>query len=161
MSFALSQRRADRHPVGLAIVVGLHVVLAAALLSAKLHTGPAAQPTVALTPIDEPPKPVQRRTDDVLPPPRQHELRITVPTPEIPVDQTADPVIQAQPVDSAPVVPPGPVAIADPDANKVLGPVRVQPRPARINAGAAQCHPEYPAAAQGAGASGSSASASP
>jgi len=36
MNFALSQRRPDRHPVGLLVVVGLHVLVAAALLSARL-----------------------------------------------------------------------------------------------------------------------------
>ena len=42
MNFALSQRRTDRHPVGLLVVIGLHVLLAAVLLSARLTAGPTA-----------------------------------------------------------------------------------------------------------------------
>ena len=43
MNFALSQRRTDRHPVGLIVVVGLHVLLAGVLLSAKLAKTPAGR----------------------------------------------------------------------------------------------------------------------
>jgi protein TonB len=48
------------------------------------------------------------------------------------------------------------VAAIEDDDNPAHDPVRVPARAARINAGAAQCRPEYPAAAQRAGVTGTS-----
>ena len=151
MSFALSQRRTDRHPVGLVVVVGLHVVLAAALLSAKLQKGASEPAPVALVPI-APVKPVEPTRALPLPPKR--ELTVTVRTPDI-VDPTPDPVIKAQPDDKATIKEqPTVIASLGGEDDTLHNPVRIQPRAARIDAGAAQCHPEYPGAAQRAGASG-------
>jgi len=154
MNFALSQRRADRHPVGLLIVVGLHVAVAAALLSARLKSGPAEPPPVTMTPID-PPRQVERRVDDPLPKPRDPTLEVTVVTPEVIPDPTPEPVIKGPP-DDQPVAGEPSTAIASLGGGDATGHplVRVQPRAARIDAGAAQCRPEYPGAAQRAGASG-------
>ena len=153
MNLALSQRRTDRHPVGLLIVVGLHVVVAAALLSARSKSGPAEPPPLTMTPIDQP-RPVERKIDDTLPKPRDPTFKVTVVTPEVIPDPTPDPVIKGQP-DDKPVIKEQPTVIASlGDDTTVHQPSRVQPRAARIDAGAAQCHPEYPGAAQRAGASG-------
>ena len=152
MDFALSQQRTDRHPVGLLIVVGLHVVLAGALLSARLVDKHAAEPPfVPLTPLD-PPKPVvpdQR----VLPKPADPAIHPPlVQPPVIPVDPPQDAIV-APPVDH-----PGPprevIAEVGGGTGGVREPIRLTPRAARINAGAAQCRPDYPAAAQRAGATG-------
>ena len=154
MNLALSQRRADRHPVGLLIVVGLHAVVAAALLSARLKSGPAEPPPVALTPIERP-RPVDRRPDDALPKPKDPPLRIAVVTPEVIPDPTPDPVIKGEP-DDKPVGAERSTTVASlgGDDTTVHQPSRVQPRVARIDAGAARCRPAYPGAAQRAGASG-------
>ena len=153
MNLALSQRRTDRHPVGLLIVVGLHVVVAAALLSARLKSGPAEPPPVTLTPID-PPRAVERRVDEALPQPKEPTFKVVVVTPEVIPDPTFEPVIQGQP-DDKPVIRDQPAVTASlGDDTTVHQPSRMQPRAARIDAGAARCHPEYPGAAQRAGASG-------
>lgn len=154
MNLALSQRRTDHHPVGLLIVVGLHVVVAAALLSARLKSGPAEPAPVTMMPIDAP-RPVERRIDNTLPKPRDPTFKVTVVTPEVIPDPTPDPVIKGRP-DDQPAIKEPPTAIASlgGDDTTVHQPSRVQPRAARIDAGAARCHPEYPGAAQRAGASG-------
>ena len=151
MNFALSQRRSDRHPVGLFVVVGLHVVLAAALLSARLKTSPPAPPPVALTPL-QPPPPVERQVVDLPQPPQQQLRQMQAPVPDVP-DVPRDDTLTAAPVDDAPRPPSPPLVALVGDAGPpAIG--RVQPHPAHINAGAAQCHPEYPPAAQRAGATG-------
>ena len=154
MSFALSQRRTDRHPVGLLIVVGLHVVLAAALLSARLKPGTPPPQDVVMMPID-PATPVQPKPVDLPQPPKVLPHPLFIPTPEIPVDPTPDPVVKGQP-DDTPAIKERPPEIASigGDDNRVHQPLRIQPRAARIDAGAAQCRPDYPGAAQRAGASG-------
>ena len=152
MNFALAPPRADRHPVGLAIVIGLHVLLAAALLSARLEAGPPEPRPFDLTPI-ETPRPVEPPRVVDLPPPPDRPLVIAVPTPEVVPDPTPDPAIRAQ-VDDTPAArdPTTGVALIADDGPRA--PARVAPRAARLDAGAAQCHPEYPAAAQRAGATG-------
>jgi protein TonB len=153
MNFALSQRRADRHPVGLMVVVGLHVLLAGVLLSARINPGPGAPRDAQIMPIDPTP-PVPKPTVDLpqAATPQLHTL--TVPVPPIPVDP--DNAITAPKLDdkAAPVQPPVVIASIGRDDNTVHETARVLARPARINAGAAQCRPEYPAAAVRAGVSG-------
>ena len=152
MNFALSQRRTDRHPVGLLIVVGLHVVLAAALLSARLVRGPSEPPPVDLRPLD-PVRPVEQKPVD-LPRPRQPVLHPPLVTPpaQIAAEKTPDAIATPPDTDDTPVI----VASAGPGDDRAVRdqPIRAMPRPARIDAGAARCHPEYPAAAQRAGATG-------
>ena len=152
MNFALSQRRTDRHPVGLLIVVGLHVLLAGALLSAKLVRGPAEPTPIDLRPLD-PVKPMAPKPVD-LPKPQQpvlHPPLVTPPT-QIVVEKTPETIAAPPDADDKPAI----VAAVGPgDAAAARDqPVRVTPRPARIDAGAARCRPEYPAAAQRAGATG-------
>jgi protein TonB len=152
MNFALSQGRTDRHPVGLMVVVGLHVLLAAALLSAKLNTGPGAPRDTQIVPIDPTP-PVVTPTVD-LPKPSTPQLHtLVVPVPEVPVNP--DDAITAPRLDEKTPAAPQPIAIAsDGNDNIVHEPARVLAHPAHINAGASQCRPVYPAAAVRAGASG-------
>ena len=152
MNFALSQRQAGRHPVGLVVVVGLHVVLAGALLSARLVKGPSEPAPIDLRPLD-PVKPVEpdRR---VLPAAADRVLHPPVVAPPI-----IDPV---EPPPDTLVVPAEPRARPDGVASAGAGrgdgpriePPRVTARAARIDAGAAQCRPEYPAAAARAGVTG-------
>ncbi len=153
MSLALSQRRTDRHPVGLLIVVGLHVVLAAALLSAKLQQTPPRETFVPLQTLDEPVKPPPPKPTEP-PPPTTALPSTTIVVP--PVIETVQPppdtIVVDRKVDTAPPIV---VASVGTDDDAVHKPVRIEPRAARIDAGAAQCHPEYPAAAQRAGATGS------
>jgi protein TonB len=153
MSFALSQRRPDRHPVGLLIVVGLHVMLAAALLSARLQHPPTLETFVPMKPVDEPVKPPPPRPIDPPPPSRVLPHAAIL----VPQDVQADPPPPDAPrvepdVDRKP--PPTVIASAGPDGPTASLP-HLQARPARLDAGAAQCRPDYPAAAQRAGATGS------
>ncbi len=151
MNFALSQRRTDRHPVGLVVVIGLHALLAAVLVSARLATRPAEPPPIALTPLD-PVEPVQKKPL-VLPDPSRpplHTLRVETPLletepplPDTLVAKTDDHVERTE------------VASAGRhDDDAVHAVARVLARAARIDAGAAQCRPDYPGAAQRAGATG-------
>jgi periplasmic protein TonB len=152
MNFALSQRHTDRHPVGLMVVVGLHVLLAAVLLSARIHTGPTVPPGVTIVPLD-PDVPVPKKPTPALPDPAKPRLQEAVaPIPVVVVDRP-DAIPASKPDDKA-VTPPTVVASIGRDDNTVHETARVQARPARINAGAAQCRPEYPAAAVRAGVSG-------
>lgn len=150
MSLALSPHRTDRHPVGLFIVIGLHAVLAAALMTARLARPPSEPPPIALTPLD-PVKPVERKPQ-VLPEAAKPEIH----------PRPIDPVVDV-------VVPPPDTIVVEadhrpdkPDVVASLGGhddvvhsvARVLARAARIDAGAVQCRPEYPGAAQRAGATG-------
>ncbi len=150
MNFALSQRASDQHPVGWMVVVGLHVLLAAALLSARIsRTTPVVESVATLVPEVSPPP----RIDHVLPPPQQPVLqhRQILVLPDVPVAPQDTPTItgKSDPSPQAPVViaptEPGPVALV---------PTRIQSHLASINAGASQCRPEYPAAAARAGTTG-------
>ena len=149
MNFALSQRRTDRHPVGLMIVVGLHVLVAAALLSARLHAPQAEPRPVTLEPL-EPVVKVEHKAID-LPQASQIKLRLEAPLPPFEVDHT-EPTLQAVKADDHPPVDP-PTVVARVDL-PVATVKHVVARPARLDAGAAQCRPVYPAAAQRAGATG-------
>jgi len=152
MNFALSQHRTDRHPVGLLVVVGLHVLLAGVLLSARLGTGPNVLREPQMVPMDPTP-PVTKPPID-LPRPATPQLRtFAVPVPPIAVDPD-DAITAPMLDDKAAAVQPPVVASIGRDDNIVHETARVLARPARINAGAAQCRPEYPAAAVRAGVSG-------
>jgi protein TonB len=150
--YALSRRGATRHPVGLLVVVGLHVLLAAAMLTARLNAGPPKALQVALTKIDvapppPPPKPL------VLPDAPKTLLRqLVAPVPPVVVDHP-DAIQAAAPM--APPASPGPATPAvatDSDAGSSL--LRVPARPTRISAGDPSCRPVYPHIAEREGVSG-------
>ncbi len=148
MNFALSQRRTDRHPVGLMIVAGLHVLLAAALLSSRLHAPRSEPPPVVLEPL-KPVEKVEVSTTE-LPQPKERVLKFSVPMPVVEPDRQ-EPTLVAPRDDGPRVEPPVVVARVDPP---VAPPLHAAARPARLDAGAASCRPAYPAAAQRAGATG-------
>jgi protein TonB len=150
MSFALAPRLGGRHPAGLAVVVGLHAMLALALLAshtvARLHVPEA---TATLVP-DEPPPPPPRRPEPLPLPQLPMPRAIVVPPPEVPVEAPA----QAPAGTTAPN-PPADLAATGPARDAEAPPAAPsQARPASIDAAAAQCRPDYPAAAQRAGATG-------
>ena len=149
MNFALSPRRTDRHPVGLMIVVGLHVVLAAALLSSRLQ-GPQAEPQPFVLKPLEPVVKVEHKSVD-LPQAAQIKLKLEAPIPPIEVDRTEATLQAVQPDNHPPVEPPTVVARVD---LPVAPFPHAAARPAVLNAGAVGCRPVYPAAAQRAGATG-------
>ena len=149
MNFALSQRRTDRHPVGLMIVVGLHVLVAAALLSARLHA-PQAEPR----PIDLQPLKPEVKVEpppSTLPQASERKLKLEAVVPDIVVDRT-EPTLQVAKAENHVQGDP-PLVVA----RLELPPATVThaaARPAVLNAAAASCRPDYPAAAQRTGATG-------
>lgn len=151
MNFALSRHPTDRHPVGLLVVVGLHVLLAAVLVSARLRSTPAAVHEVVMAPVDAPP-PVVREPIELPRPPTSQPRVLQAPLPPMP-DESSD-AEKVDRIDDALVPPPGRGASTQPEDDTVRDPVRVLPRRAVLDAGAAGCRPEYPAAAQRAGATG-------
>ena len=153
MNFALSQRRTDRHPVGLVIVVGMHVLLAVALVTAKLATSPPRAEPPVVKPLDPLP-PVHREPID-LPKvkttlPKPQELVIpTIPTPPDPVPDSL-----TGKTDDHPAKPELVASVGGGEGPHPPVAPRFTPRHASLNAGALQCRPSYPAAAQRAGATG-------
>lgn len=153
MSYALSQRRTDRHPVGLLIVVGLHVVLAAALLSAKLQRSPTIEQFIPLTsfePVKPPPKVIEPPPP---PPPRVLPRNAIVVPDDFKTDEPPPRDVVLARVE--PHVDPIPFTESGLGTDNTVHLPHVLAKPAHIDAGAAQCHPEYPAAAQRAGVTGS------
>lgn len=149
MDFALSQRRTDRHPVGLMIVVALHVLVATALLSARLKTPPAEPPPIALQPLEPVVKVAPPPVD--LPQAPSIRLKLVAPLPAIDVDRP-EPTLQVVKDDRRPAMdPPIGVARVDPP---VAPSTHATARPVVVNAGAAGCRPVYPVAAQRAEATG-------
>jgi protein TonB len=152
MNFALPQQRTDRHPVGLVVVIGLHALLAAVLVSARLANKPGEPPPAVLTPLD-PVKPAEPKPQKLPDPVRPRLPTLVIPTPIIPTDPPPEAIaakVDDQPQKADVVV----AAVGKHDDDSVRSVARVLARAARINAGAAQCRPDYPAAAQRAGATG-------
>ena len=151
MSLALSPHRTDRHPVGLFIVIGLHAMLAAALMTARLARPPSEPPPIALTPLD-PVKPVERKPQ-VLPDAAKPEIHPRLIVPVVDVVQPPPDTIAVE-ADHRPDKPDAVASVGAHDEDVVHAAARVPARAARIDAGAAQCRPEYPGAAQRTGATG-------
>jgi periplasmic protein TonB len=142
-----------RHPVGLLVVVGLHVLVAAALLTARLDAAPSQVEAIALTKIDETRPPPPPEPQDLPVPPRSPLRQLVVPVPEVVVERPAE-TIQAARQEA----PPAPPAAAAPtpargDDGGSLMP-RVEAQPTRLNAGAAECRPVYPHVAEREGVTG-------
>ncbi len=150
MNFALAPPRADRHPVGLAIVIGLHVLLAAAMLTARLRGAPVAPAPPPLAKIEQPP-PAPPPSHDLPPPPQALLHPLVAPVPEVVADRP-EPGVQA--------VAPAPVAAAAPaPAPAKAGPVatdatRAAAHGVRIDAGNQACRPVYPHVAEREGVEG-------
>ena len=139
----------DRHPVGLLVVVALHVLLAAALLTARLDKGPSQVLQVALAKIDEvrPPPPKPRELPD---PPRSPLRQLVVPVPEVVVERPADTIQAAR--QEAPPAAAAPAPAKGDNGGSLLP--RVEAQPTRLNAGAAECRPVYPHVAEREGVTG-------
>ena len=153
MNLAIAARGPARHPLGLSVVVALHVLLAAALLVANTLPRPTPPETAALllpAPPDRPPAPQPQ----ALPQPREPMLRrLVLPVPELvpePAPPAAAPLAALSPVATASVGAP----TAGPAEPPSAAAARTVARPASLDAGAADCRPDYPAAAQRAGATG-------
>ena len=143
--FALPQRRDERHPVGLLIVVGLHVLLAGALVTARLNTE-RVRVTQMPVKILEPPPPEPIKPQD-LPKPTQTPVHQAVaPIPEVVVDRPDSITVARQEAPAAP--PAAPVAGPARDDDAGSASARIPARPTRIDAGAASCRPQYPHTAQ-------------
>ena len=168
MIHQLSQPRHERHPVGLLIVIGLHVVLALLMLTARLRVDPSPTSRAGLTSIDPPaPPPEQRQSSHSLPSAPAAAVRpIVVPIPEVIVDRT-DPILATtKEVPPTEVSAPAATAVASvtttPAAAKNdgestsagkgagdgTGGIHIEPRLAQVDPYSAQCQPEYPAAAR-------------
>jgi outer membrane biosynthesis protein TonB len=160
VSYSIPQRRHERHPIGLAVVVGLHVLLAAMMLTATLRIPSLPTLELALTKINPPPPPAQMQWHDLPSAPASPVRQIVVPVPEVIVDRPD--AIQAAwheaPV--APVTTPSVGATATASHSDGAGAsagngdgagariARIEPRLARVDPYAAQCQPEYPMAAR-------------
>ena len=151
MSHSIARRRGERHPVGLLIVIGLHVLLALMMLSAKLSVDAPPVVQAALTRLAEP-RPREAPSHDLPTLPATSLRQIVAPIPEVVVDRDA---IEAAPV----AAPPGPVQAqaaapapaagpalpgAAGNANGTVPPVRVEAHDTRVYADAPQCQPVYP-----------------
>lgn len=158
MSHVLSQRRHERHPVGLMVVIGLHVLLALLMLSTRLQVDAPPMTQASLRSAEPPPQ--QLTPPRELPGAPRATLRpVVVPVPEVVVDRV-DAVV-ASPVQALPVTPdatptaataPVPAPVAPVVAGEgqgqgvgiATGAGRPQARPARVYADAPECQPAYP-----------------
>ena len=152
MSLALSPHRTDRHPVGLFIVIGLHAVLAAALMTARLARPPSEPPPVTLTPLD-PVKPVEPKPQ-VLPKAAEPVIHPRLIDPVVDVVEPPPPDTIVVEADHRTDKPDVVASLGRHDDDAVHTVARVLARAARIDAGAAQCRPAYPGAALRSGATG-------
>ena len=153
MNLAIPQRGAARHPLGLSVVVVGHLLLATVLLVANTipRPGPAEAPALLLQTSPPAPPPPPR----LLPLPHEPVLRsLVVPPPELQPEPSAsnEPALVVS--KNAPSIGPAESPAAAEFAGPAVPVARVTARAASLDAGAAACRPEYPAAAQRAGATG-------
>ena len=156
MNFADSQRNPGKHPVGLLIVIGMHVLLAWALVSGLARKVVDVVKGDIETKIVEEVKPPPPPPPDNLPPPPKNlppppsfvpPPEVTVNTPQVaPTITTTTVAPPATEVRVAPAPSPTPPAPAP----------RYSATPARINATDPGCRPEYPAQANRDQATGTS-----
>jgi protein TonB len=164
VSHVLPQRRHERHPVGLLLIIGLHLLLGLAMLSTRLQVDVPPVPRSLLSNVDTPPPPLTPPRE--LPGAPRATLRpVVVPVPEVVVDRV-DAVV-ASPVEAPPTPTETPQAVATPTAavpapispvvagqgqgvgvGLATGAGRPQARPARVYADAPQCQPVYPQVAR-------------
>lgn len=151
MNFALAQPRAERHPAGLLIVVALHVLVAAAMLTARLRAAPEVSAPPPLTRIESPPPEVVK-PHDLPEPPRTPLHPLVAPVPEVLVDHV-EPTLQAAPQSAAAAAPRAPGAVARAGGVAADAP-RVATRSVHIDAGNQSCRPRYPHVAEREGVTG-------
>ena len=146
---AFARLPGERHPVGLLAVVGLHVLLAAALMTARLDAGPAPPVQVALTRIADAPPPKPRELPNA---PRMPLHPAVVPVPNVVVDRPDSIQAATLAATSAPTAAAAPAPVKGDDAGSLL--VTVPAQPVRLDAGAAACRPVYPHVAEREGVTG-------
>lgn len=155
MDYAEAQRNPGKHPVGLGVVIVLHILLGYALVSGLARKVVEVVKAPIETKIIEEIKPPPPPPPENLPPPPKNmpPPPVFVPPPEVnitppptPAPQVTTTTVAPPPAPAAPVItaPPAPAA---PPAPRVA-------RPAQLNV--ASCEkPDYPASARRAEASGS------
>ena len=156
MSTALSPRRHERHPFGLAAVVGLHLLLALAMLTARLQVDAPPPLQAPLAQIELPaasPPPLPHTLPGA---PRAIPRPLVAPVPEVVVDRTEavrEPQQDAPPVPAAtapPAAAPAPVSPLASGQGTAQGQGQGEGtstgagHPPRVYADAAQCQPQYP-----------------
>jgi protein TonB len=151
VDFALAQPRAERHPAGLLIVVALHVLVAGAMLTARLRSGPEVTAPPPLTKIETPPPEVVP-PHDLPEPPKALLHPLVAPVPEVVVDRV-EATVQAAPQAVAAAAPAAPATVARGDGGASDAP-RVAARSVRIDAGNKSCRPRYPHVAEREGVTG-------
>jgi len=152
VNFAESQRNPGKHPTGLIIVIIMHVLLAYALVSGLAKKVVDVVKVVEAKAVDAPPPPPPPPPKDLPPPPKNlPPPPVYVPPP--PVDVPPPPVQQTITTTNV-LPPPAPEPRIQPPAPVAPVATPVAARPAQINANDPSCKPEYPAAAQRAGATG-------
>ena len=164
MNYADQQRQVNKHPVGVGVVIVLHIVLGYALVNGLgrkiVEVIKAPIETKIIDEIKPPPPPPP---DNLPPPPKvalpppsfvpPPEVQVATPqiAPAITVTREAPP--PAPPVTIAPA--PAPAVVAAPAAPVAPPPPKAQAVAARIDVGSCD-KPEYPAAALRAEATGTS-----
>lgn len=159
MDYATQQRRPGKHPIGLGVVVVMHVVLGWALVNglgrkivevikAPIETKilEDVQPPPPPPPENLPPPPKMALPPPSFMPPPEVQIANPAPAPAITVTREAPP--PAPPVSIAPAPGPAPAPAAP-----VAAPAPRQAVPARIDVSTCE-KPEYPAAALRAEATG-------
>jgi len=154
----LSEPRHERHPVGLLVVAGLHVLVALTMLSTRIQVDAPPPSRILLSRIDAP-VPVPTPPHELPGAPQARLRPVVVPVPDVVVDPV-DAVV-ATPVAAAPTQPAGTLAAAEapapapalPDAagqgvGRSTGAGRPRPRAAQVDVGAPQCQPDYPPVAR-------------
>ena len=157
MSHSIPGHRHDRHPVGLTIVVGLHLIVALLMLSTRLSVDVPPVVSAPLATLAEP-RPREAPPHELPQVPATSLRQIVAPIPEVVVEHEA---ILAAPVAAplgpvqAPVPAPSPAPTPGPALSGIDGtnsgtapPVRVEPRDTRVYASAPECQPAYPEAAR-------------
>jgi protein TonB len=153
VNFAESQRNPKKHPTGLIIVIAMHVLLAYALVSGLAKKVVDVVKVTETKVVDAPPPPPPPPPKDLPPPPKNlPPPPVYVPPP--PVDVPPPPPAQTVTATTVPppAIPERRVEATAPPAPPA--PPAVTARPARIDANDPNCRPEYPAAAQRAGTTG-------
>jgi protein TonB len=152
MHLAIPQCGPARHPLGLSVVVVGHLLLAAVLIVANTLPRPGPPETQALllqtAPLAPPPPPPLP-----LPQPRELVLRsLVVPPPDVQPEASNEPAPVIA-TNTSSTVQAGSPAVAE-SAGPPVPVAHVTSRAASLDAGASACRPDYPAAAQRAGATG-------
>lgn len=151
MNHALAPPRNDRNPVGLAVVVGLHLLLAGAMLTARLSTARLAAAPPPLANIEQPPR-EPPRPHDLPDPPKTLLHPFVVPVPEVVVERMEPTIPAASPAPAA--APASPVPAPAKEGPVVTDAMRAAAHGVRVDAGNKQCRPVYPHVAEREGVTG-------